>query len=838
MRRPVCALNLPHITPLPHRLSLVKRPCIRSVAYTAPTTRKPKVATDGDPTNKDAAEDGQETGWFARLLPSRTRVDAGSAEGRRKRGRAEDSDEEHQKRMAARKVKEEIKQLEAELRETESDSDVSEEFLLSFLSEPDRAKLAKAFADRRIEWARLMVRLPGSDEISQSVRLHVRKLNKMLQNASKDISDPESRKSLWQAYARAKWRYPGLPRHIPDESWELLWQTQSLESPSNRNRVAHLQTLLEDMLSVGRQCTQQMRLMQIESVFLDADPEEALEQWEISYGRNSRTNRALAPDELELGIRITAAVGELDRAQQMLQQLLNSYSNRDPRIILPLIEANAKVGDPYHFRQAWSLYLLLKQRLSSDITMDDYDAVTLTFLNADRADLALGVFRDMMLPTTSQSTAPKLVKRISQLQSASNNKSDLNSVSLTGLMALPRQYQNKFFFGSWLKKLIGMRQLSAAAQVVELMFERGIIPAPMHLNGLANALFRSGKEENCARAESLAWAMIDRRLEFVWRRKLEKKEGQAQPKPSIYQTEDRVVIPPFLRRPVPHATIETFSVLAVYYLRRGHTDHIRHLNEMRRLAEIPMDSHFITHYFYSKLQTREHRNAWRLFNMAKEKVRPSVEILEALWNMMAIHVDKTKTGNRKGFPFPRQLFKVTMNWLQTLKPERRDRMLRGFDRNMYTRILSCFSLIRDVPGLLVAMHALKSRVGILPNVSTLKRVVLLLAQTGFKEPNTRRQRLKMLASPLYERNTMRTTRVLEALYLRRNHDAFNNNFDIYQVDFSNRGEELLDLLSELIRVVLKRGMTPEEIEGAIEEAKSSMRVEDVTTGDVDSFHVA
>jgi len=52
------------------------------------------------------------------------------------------------------------------------------------------------------------------------------------------------------------------------------------------------------------------------------------------------------------------------------------------------------------------------------------------------------------------------------------------------------------------------------------------------------------------------------------------------------------------------------------------------------------------------------------------------------------------------------------------------------------------------------------------------------------------------------------------------------------------GDLNLNLLSEFIRVILKRKYSPEAVEAMIDEAKRDIGLPDLTTGDMDAFSVA
>ena len=81
----------------------------------------------------------------------------------------------------------------------------------------------------------------------------------------------------------------------------------------------------------------------------------------------------------------------------------------------------------------------------------------------------------------------------SDLQESSKNVEDINSISLEAMTVMPRHFQNKYFYAKWLKKLIGMKETAAAAQVIELMYEQGIKPDALHVERASRCLAEIGK---------------------------------------------------------------------------------------------------------------------------------------------------------------------------------------------------------------------------------------------------------------------------------------------------------------------------------------------------------
>ncbi|KAL2358154.1 hypothetical protein BJ546DRAFT_201521 [Cryomyces antarcticus] len=750
----------------------------------------------------------------------------------------------------ANELRRKIRELEDQLGKNRSSRAVDpvmaevEKEMLNDLSDSERQFIQETARKQKEEEARLTEGVEVDWKLPQADVPTMKRLNASLRAAAIANTDPEKMKSLWRWYSRCKQSVRHLGQMLPDRAWEVLWITQSIESPTNPDRAAHVKALLEDMVAAGRTLAPAQRFAYLEAVFLEGQRDKALELWH----KEAKSDIGRTPEYLELGVRMYALSGKLDEAQRRLEVLLDTHRTCDPRIILPVLNAH---NERSNFHQAWALYLHLRNRLSSDMSMTDYDTVTLSFLAAGRKDLALAAFRDMMLCGKSATKDPKSkefqalyqtsLERMGAIQSLSVDASEVNSVSLEALTFLPRPFQNKFFYASWLKKLIGMGELDAASRVVELMYERGVNPDPKHVNGLIGAWLRTGHALYKERAEQMAWSMIQERLDFAWRRRNKKEGGETRTKVSVQQTEDGIPIPKFLQRPLPPATIETFSILALHYLRRGMYEHVTHLKKTLKEAEIPVNSYFMNHVLYAELRRRGPADAWKKFDNytrnSEPKVAPDLETFACLWECEKRYVDKSKNSVQRGFPTPRFLFGRMVEWHSQLSSKDKARTRDYFTSEMYDQIMDCFCLDRDLAGCLITMHALKSRFGAYPNENIARKLVLLIARLPFVEGDTPKKRRRISADVQHKRNVAKVTQVLEMLVNRRREAAAERGVDLNTLDDLDRAEENLSLFSELVMVVLERSTAQDgRVEDTVQAAASVMGVEGISTGGIGASH--
>jgi hypothetical protein len=64
-------------------------------------------------------------------------------------------------------------------------------------------------------------------------------------------ANDDIRRILWRAYSKAR-TLPTFLQNLSDDAWDLLYYSQAVTWGSNQNRQKHLQTLLHDLRSVGR----------------------------------------------------------------------------------------------------------------------------------------------------------------------------------------------------------------------------------------------------------------------------------------------------------------------------------------------------------------------------------------------------------------------------------------------------------------------------------------------------------------------------------------------------------------------------------------------------------
>ena len=651
----------------------------------------------------------------------------------------------------------------------------------------------------------------------------LQRLNKALFDAAKDVSDPLPRKALWQAYQRCRLRKLPFLDLVPKQAWDILWATQLTTPIDVPHRAEHLRTLAADMQECGNMLNIEQKIISIESLSLGGRHDEAINQW---HGHQ----RLLSQDEQSsfayqsLGVRLYASQSNPFNAEQIALRIVAKseaeHIKEHARILIPVIDAWARARDETGIGKAWTLYLRLRMLMGSELNLRDYDEITTGFLNSGRTDIALAVFKDLMLTgEKSMYRSDELYRKslglIEQIQWDSVDYSELTKVSLTALTVLPQHFQNKFFFGSWLKKLIGMGKTDAAAMVIDLMYERNTRPDAKHLNGIIGAWLRSGNAANKEKAEQMGWAMIYERLDFVARRR-----GDGLPREASSNR-----LPERVKRTVPPATIETFSILLQHYENRGLQEQIQVLREQLPVAEIQPNSYFMNHLLYAELPRGDHGKAWQLYQQMSRKVKPDLETFACLWDCEKTHLDRLTLYKTDDYPGPRRIMCEMFSWLSKLDGGSRAKAQREFSKELYDQIVRCFCLAKDIEGTIVGLYALRESFQFYPDPETSRMVTLQAASMGVGTPKRKSRRSRLSNNVHGKANITNMMQVLALIASQRATALKEKGIEIEANDERRQKEEHLYILVLFLRAILQKLSNDEhDLEKKIEEAAWEMGV--------------
>ncbi|KAL9104470.1 MAG: hypothetical protein Q9163_000563 [Psora crenata] len=741
-------------------------------------------------------------------------------------------------------LKKEIDRLEEELQEMRGEGKSGKtliEPLLQGLSPEDQQfardhikKEELREAARTKALAQWLPKLEIKYAIPLQHQVYLRHLNTNIRKATIRIGDYRLRRNLWQSYARCKAFLPPFLHLIPNDSWAILYNAQVLAmTRDDPNWARHLITLLGDMKSIGKQLQPDQIMVYIEALRFDGRQEEAIAEWQKLRKVVQGNQRASAEYEL-LGVRLFTSQGNAAMAEELASKYLETGDRSESRILIPIMDTWIHRRDDVGMKHAWALYLRLKMQLGSDITMDDYDSVSMSFLRGNRTDLALAVFKDMMLTgrQTEQGSVDlyrKSLGLVGKMHASAVSVEQLNRMSLTGLTVLPREFQNKFFYGSWMKKLIGLGEANAAASVVELMYERGVKPDPKHLNGIIGAWLRSRHDSDKDKAEQMAWAMIHQRIDFV--------KGRTHSVPTTKHSDvdidvKTVQIPPHVRRTVSPANIETYCLLLHYYGRRAMQEKIQLVQAALEMGEVKPNNYWLNHLLYIDLHRGRHDLSWARYSGTA--VAPDLETFAALWDCEKAHLDSLVIYRKDSFPGPRRIMHDMVSWFATRSDKERRLIRQDFSRELYYQIIRCFSQAQDLQGTLAALYALKESFGYYPDANTNDTISIQVARMGIITPEDikskrtkKRTTLRHAHKARKQANELRTMMALHLVQFKRSQTLAAAGYDDFEeLNEKIQREERLFVLAEYLRTIIRKTMISgeEDIEASIKRAASEMGV--------------
>ncbi|KAI1156811.1 hypothetical protein F4825DRAFT_402603 [Nemania diffusa] len=481
---------------------------------------------------------------------------------------------------------------------------------------------------------------------------------------------PKDVHGLWKVYSAARTTMSNRWHTVPPPTWEVLWQILSPEYTFQTDRMSYIYTLTKDMQHSGVSLSPERQILALEAIFVDGWENEAIENHRrhvSTLGANPETFVAF----WQLGLQMYCRVGDFERAERIASTILESPYEVDPRFVQPLIKLCAET--PAAVETGFKLYRDLRVSLGDSMTIEDYDRIISYFLASGNTELALVIFVDMM-------------------------KSGY--IDLLGAQHYPPSIANPFFFGKWLKRLIGAGDLTGASDVLRFMRSRGITPLAIQVNGLIGAWLRTGTADDVQKAEEIAWSLINTRLKFVElrRRKL------SLPSVSLYAPGDGW----------PRANLETFSLLAENYKERNLTAKMGPLWQSFQEAEIAPDSFIFNQLLFSLLQDGKGDMLLPMYQEMTKRfgLKPDSHTLMALWQALPV--------NRFIRILPRDVSTETSRtralFAEIIKQASIFQTADGTKMDVFLarNILHSFRKLQDRAGLLLAYRALRRLVNYNP----------------------------------------------------------------------------------------------------------------------------
>lgn len=665
-------------------------------------------------------------------------------------------------------------------------------------------------------------------KVPDTQQAYVDRFNKTLKGLTRNPTTAQ-KLDAWRSYRRCKESLPFFVEIVPDQALEMLWDSQAPRTDAEHSHPSHIETLAEDMLSNKRQLSFSQWMQYLELLYRDGKIDTALRFWEncldLMWDHGPEDNNRY----WRVGVRILVADGELKRAEEQAIAFLDADKAHDARILIPIIVAWAQRPGLEDDGRCWTLYLRLKTMLGDQMKMDEYDALSVGFLKAGKTSLALAIFKDMMLTGQDSKTESRTLYKASlglvdSLHTSSISESDVNKVSLTALTILPRKFQNKFFYGSWIKKLIGMGETDSAAKVVELMYERDVRPDPKHLNGIMGAWLREGNPSSKDKAERLGWAMIQERIDQVW--------SSPSTKPSVHDSETGVGVSQYMHRRVPPANIETFSVLLLYYTRRNQEEMINYLLTSMENARVKPNTFFMNHLLYRDLRQQNIFAVWSGYQEVTKTTKPDLETFACLWDTGKLQYDRTRSQFDHRFPNARKLHYEMMEWFTKSTPHHQNAAKQNFSKDLYEQVIRCFCLSLDLHGTLVALRSMKEMFGFFPDTDVIRILLFLIVRIAPPPdgaPKSRRRRIS--ATPRARENLEYATKLIDVLREEKTYSLSEQGVEFEEMSEEDKKQFEVDLMSNVLKVVLRRlSKDSETMEQKIKATAEEMGVPNLDLG--------
>jgi hypothetical protein len=502
-----------------------------------------------------------------------------------------------------------------------------------------------------------------------------------------------------------------------------------------------------------------------------------------------------------------------------------------------------------HHDLAKQIYIRMKEQKGNVRSIKDYDAWLVGFLETRNLSHAKRVFRDMVkdgyLATSgTEERVGQVLKRLHLLYRLGTDISSMTSIALDAISVLPPSYHGHLF-GDWMKAAVVRKAPQAAAQVMEMMLKRGYKPETFHFNMLLKALLRTREDPNVLKAENIGWHMIEAARHT-------NQQLDVTPDTMADINDERTAgfrhgNTDIVQR-APAANVTTFALIMQHHAKSLQWEHVDYLSRQLRETTVEPNATIMNVLMDNKCRQGAYSEAWSIYKTFTEPqegstgVFPNGASIRCLWKTLRLALVDHTNRNKPELPTPRELLAEMVSWW-TLSRSRYDadrfRMgLAGADGGAITSlIMHCFSYTQDLAGSLVALHVLRHRFNIFP---TDEAPQILQGQMAWVDMARESEavRSQHFHSRSNKKNTDRIAMVYNILLQRRLARMDLKEGEYEMLTDEQIGDVGLNLLSEFIRVVLKRSYPAEVVEAMIDAAKCTVGVPDLPTGDIDAFDVA
>ncbi|KAF2013351.1 hypothetical protein BU24DRAFT_350562 [Aaosphaeria arxii CBS 175.79] len=603
------------------------------------------------------------------------------------------------------------------------------------------------------------------------------------------------------------------------------------------------------MDAVGKAMTVQQRVRWIEGLFFNKQEYCALREWEDDRLESDPSKRHdYKPEHLQSGARMYAYADNVRRSRQLLDELYELHPSWDPSIILPVFRAHARSKGRDHRSMAWGLY---EKRLNFPIKLSrkEMDGYFIGFIEAQDLRHAIIVFNSMLKDghltgKLSERMINRVLRKLNLLYRLGTNIESMTSIALSVISNLPRPY-HPHLFGDWLKAAVRARAPEAAAQILEIMFQRGTTPRTIHFNLFLRTLLRSEKRQHDLKAENIGWEMVDQC------------DKTSPPEAPHINTADAIVSygkadqegrnNKSLERITPRANVVTFGLLMLRHSNLSQWEHVEYLSRRLRELGIPPNVDVLNSMIRYYSARGNYNKVWETYKTMTHVpnnnggVFPNGMTFRLLWRTLRIALgDKNRKENIE-LPSPRYLLAETIRWTDMVRSRwDAQRFREGLAAEnleaISTLVMHCFSYTDDLAGSIVALYALRRRFDIMPT-KELATVLQTHAAWTDLHLETKSVRAQFSLSKTFPNKMQQLGRIFAILKDARSKRLNITDGIAVTLSKDEQAELNLNLLSEFVRVISKRQHSPETIEAMIDQAKKDVGLPTLKIGDMDAFEV-
>ncbi|KAJ8118215.1 hypothetical protein OPT61_g761 [Boeremia exigua] len=695
--------------------------------------------------------------------------------------------------------------------------------------------------DRHSQPEDVVIRIKGC---SLRVAHAIKRLEYLLNRAdSKDDLDPALRAPLWNAYLVALKYKVSLPKHLPRRACNILWRSQYADGLDDSSRKTHLVKLDRDLATAQAFPVAGQVAYRIEQKFMAGMQERALEMWAAS-----RDNFATAPDYLDTGVRLYGLAGHPDQAHGIMDYLFRSNPTWNPSVMSVVLRAYTSKHSEQHLEKARAVYIALKQRMGTEITIKTYDSCMIGFLEARSLPDAKQVFEDMartgwVEAKESRSHVAAVIRKLNLLYALGTDISSMSSIALSAITVLPTAYHGHVF-SDWMKSAMVAKAPQAAAQILDLMIQRGYQPETDDFNRLLTTLFRTKEPENLLKAEDIGWKMIEEARQSTM--PTERHPSGSRVDAIANKLQNASVLDANPGSSLPPANPSTFALIMRHHASNSQWEHVDYLIRQLKLADVKINTPILNVLLDIKCQKGLFSEVWQVYKSLTDNsgegggtVFPDGQTIRILWRTLRLALSDPANREDTSLPTPRELLRETLDWwiLVRQRPDF-ERFRQGLASDLMGAVtklvLHSFSYAQDLPGTLVALHFLNQKFKI---QFTRETAVIVFRQLAWKAMHneTESVRRQFGRSQNHARTMQKLSQTYEHLARRRLRRMKITMYMLQSHNREQRSELELEMISEFIRVSLLVDFAPETVENLISSAAEAAGVPYIYTGDMDVF---